>query len=106
MNKFSPTLTDYENFAEEIGLKLEHTKGLKILKYVNKDGSSLMPFELGNIYRFSHLKYSEGIKDSLNYLKFYVEKAKTREELIEGINNYIKELNSIITAEEEKYKVK
>jgi hypothetical protein len=102
MNKFTPTLQEYDEFAESLGFKFIKCKD-GVLRYVHEE-ARLMPFELGKIYRFCHRKYAEGIEDSLNYLKTHIEKAKTQQELIHGINEFIKEMKDITSAEQDKLK--
>ena len=93
----NPSLEDYDKFASSIGFKLTKDKnGVLIYKC---EETELRPFELGEIYRLCRAQYSKGIEDSLGYLKSYIEKAKTKEELIKGINEFISEMKNIIECE-------
>ena len=70
---FKPTLEDYGEFAEKIGFKATKIDGV----FLYKCGETILrPFELGNLYRLCHLKYSEGVDDCLNTLEYYVKKSK------------------------------
>ena len=88
MNRiFKPTLEDYGEFAEKIGFKATKIDGV----FLYKCGETILrPFELGNLYRLCHLKYSEGVDDCLNILEYYVKKSKNNKELQENLNEYIK----------------
>ena len=88
--QFKPSLKAYENFANSIGFKLTHNKkGVLVYKSENIE---LMPFELGNIYKFCNKFYSKGIDESLTVLEYSVKKSKTFKELQETLNNFIKEM--------------
>lgn len=86
------SLEEFGNFAESIGFIATKNKD-GVFIYKNKESKTeLKPYELGNLYKLCNLKYSEGIKDSLNTLEFYIKKSKTQKELSDNLNKFIIEM--------------
>lgn len=98
-----PTLEDYGDFADKIGLSAIKKDG--VFKYVHKEtGIEVKPYQLGALYKLFLSKYIEGVEYSANHFEHYCkQKSVTKETLPKAFSEelssqktYIQELKKSI----------